>query len=332
MTSSQSQAPELFTAPRRKIGFESNTELRHMPRLNSRPPLGALPVFESAARHMSFQLAARELHLTPSAVSHHIKALETYLGQPLFLRLNRGLRLTSAGSSYCGLVRHALEKIDEASFLVRERRPTAQLRIRSGPSFAEKWLVPRLPMFLLEQPHVEILIDTRSPTGEFRSREIDIEIHYGRIEGAPTLTIEPLCEETILPLCSPVLLKGPNPLRNIEDLSRHTLIESERAAITWSTWLQQHHGNAINPPRLRFDRSTLALQAAVYGLGIALEGDLLASEELVSGRLVTPFSLRDTAMREPLRYLVIPESSFKLPNVEAFREWLLRQMQTLEAS
>src|SRR5581483_559852 len=101
-------------------------------RSNARAPLRALPVFESAARHMSFQLAARELHLTPSAVSHHIKALESYLGQTLFVRLNRGLRLTTAGTSYLGLVRDALEKIDEAGFLVRERRPTELLRIRSG--------------------------------------------------------------------------------------------------------------------------------------------------------------------------------------------------------
>jgi LysR family transcriptional regulator, glycine cleavage system transcriptional activator len=290
------------------------------------PPLRALPVFEAAARHMSFQLAARELNLTPSAVSHHVKALETHLGQALFLRLNRGLRLTAAGESYCSFIRHALEKIDDAGLLIRERKPAERLRIRSGPSFAEKWLLPRLPVFLVENPHIEILIDTRSPAGDFRSREIDVEIHYGRVERASGLIVEPLCEETILPLCSPVLLRGPIALRNIEDLARHTLIESERAAITWSTWLHQHHGTAFNAPRLRFDRSTLALQAAVYGLGIALEGDLLASEELAAGRLITPFSLRDTAVREPLRYLVIPRPSAKLPNVRTFRDWLLREM------
>jgi len=276
---------------------------------------------------MSFQLAARELHLTPSAVSHHIKALESYLGQTLFVRLNRGLRLTTAGTSYLSLVRDALEKIDEAGFLVRERRPTELLRIRSGPSFAEKWLLPRLPAFLVENPHIEMQIDTRSATGVFRFGEVDLEIHYGRIEGAG-LIVEPLCAETILPLCSPGLLRGPNPLRSVDDLARHTLIESELAAVTWSTWLAQHRGSGLNAPRLRFDRSTLAILAAVYGMGIALEGDLLANEELLSGRLVTPFPLRDTAVSGPLRYLAIPESNVKVPIVQSFREWLHRQMQS----
>src|SRR5579872_4239824 len=205
-----------------------------------RPPLRALLVFEAAARHMSFQRAARELKLTPSAVSHQIHALEAHLGQALFLRLSRTLRLTQAGNNYYRYVRAAIEQLDEGSRALHDTKPRQKLCVRTGGSFAEKWLLPRLPLFLAENPHVEFLLDTRTFEGE-EPREPDMEIRYGKLN-SPQFEAEPLAAETVVPLCSPALLRGPNPLREPADLAKQTLIESERSLVTWSMWLEQHHG------------------------------------------------------------------------------------------
>lgn len=274
---------------------------------------------------MSFQLAARELSLTPSAVSHQIKTLESHLGHSLFVRMNRSLALTPGGAHYYQFVREALQKITEGSLALQDSAPNESLTIRSGTSFAQRWLLPRLPLFLAEHPQIDFMIDTRSPRGEFRAGGVDLEIRYGRPKGSDA-HVEALREETILPMCSPALVRGPNPLRDIGDLANHTLIESKLSEVTWSMWLSAQKGNTRNMRQLLFDNTSLALEAAVYGLGVALEGDFLASKELASGRLVTPFLLRDMAMRAPLRFLVIPHAKRKLHTVRSFRDWLMREM------
>jgi LysR family glycine cleavage system transcriptional activator len=275
---------------------------------------------------MSFQLAARELNLTPSAVSHQVKALETHLSRALFVRSNRSLALTPAGRNYYIFVRDALQKISDGSRALQESPRNEVLTVRSGGSFAERWLLPRLPLFLSENPRIDLVIDSqRTIGGAVRTADIDVEIRYGRPTGSD-LEVEPLREETILPLCSPMLIRGANPLRDIADLANHTLIESKFSQVTWSMWLSAQGGSIRNLRQLLFDRTNLALQAAVYGLGVALEGDFLAKEELATGRLVTPFLLRDTAMRVPLRFLVIPKAKRRLHTVRAFRDWIIREM------
>ncbi len=290
-----------------------------------RPPLRALVVFEVAARHMSFRLAAHELSLTPSAVSHQIKALEKHLGRELFVRMNRALGLTPAGRSYYLFVREALQKISEGARAMQASPASETLTIRSGASFAQRWLLPRLPLFIAEHPRIDLVLETRPPPGGVAAASPDVEIRYGR-PNAVDIHVEPLREETILPLCSPALMRGPNPLREVADLANHTLIESKLSLVTWSMWLDARKAGITNVRQLLFDSTGLALQAAVYGLGVTLEGDFLASEELASGRLVTPFFLRDMAMRAPLRFLVIARSKRKLHTVRAFRDWLMREM------
>ena len=290
-----------------------------------RPPLRALAVFEAGGRRMSFRMAAEELNITPSAVSHNIKELELHFGHTLFVRFNRSLQLTTNGTSYYRYVREALERIDIGTSQLQHVQQPETLRVRVGSSFAQKWLLPRLPVFLAEHPHIDLLIDTRGPGGFFKSDDIDIAVPYGRPERT-TAIIEPLRDERIVPLCSPALLRGPNRLREPRDLAKQTLIESEGSQVRWSAWLARFKNMRINPPRLRFDRSSLALQAAVYGLGIALESEFLASEELASGRLTTPFELRSTAIEAPLRFLVIPREKLKMPKVQAFRQWILEEI------
>lgn len=294
--------------------------------LKRRPPLRALVVFEVAARHMSFQLAARELNLTPSAVSHQIKALEAHLSRTLFVRSNRSLALTPAGRDYYIFVRDALQKIADGSRALQESPPNEVLTVRCGGSFADRWLLPRLPLFLSENPRIDLAIDTQRTLEPVRTSDIDVEIRYGRPTGSG-LEVEPLRKESILPLCSPMLIRGTSPLRDIADLSNHTLIESKFSQVTWSMWLSARKASIPNLRHLLFDRTNLALQAAVYGLGVALEGDFLAKEELATGRLVTPFLLRDTAMRITLRYLVIPSSKRKSHTIRSFRDWIMREMQ-----
>jgi LysR family glycine cleavage system transcriptional activator len=303
--------------------FDEGRAIPNRPTRN--PPLRALVVFEVAARHMSFQLAARELNLTPSAVSHQVKSLETHLSRALFVRSNRSLALTPAGRNYYVFVRDALQKISDGSRALQESPRNEVLTVRSGGSFAERWLLPRLPLFLSENPRIDLVIDSQRTIGAVRTADIDVEIRYGRPTGSD-LEVEPLREETILPLCSPMLIRGANPLRDISDLANHTLIESKFSQVTWSMWLSAQKGSIRNLRQLLFDRTNLALQAAVYGLGVALEGDFLAKEELATGRLVTPFLLRDTAMRVPLRFLVIPRSKRRIHTVRAFRDWITREM------
>lgn len=274
---------------------------------------------------MSFQHAARELSLTPSAVSHQVKALEDHLGRPLFARMHRGLALTPAGRNYYHFVREALQKLTEGSRALQESPVHETLSIRSGASFAQRWLLPRLPLFLSEHPRIDLAIHTRGPNGDFSTGDIDLEIRYGRPKGTD-MHVEALREETIQPLCSPTLLRGPNALRDIGDLANHTLIESRLSLFTWAMWLDAQKGSIRNMRQLLFDNTSLALQAAVYGLGITLEGDFLASAELASGSLVTPSVLRDMAMRAPLRFLAIPKAKRKLQRVRTFRDWLLREM------
>ncbi len=295
--------------------------------LKRRPPLRALVVFEVAARLMSFQLAARELSLTPSAVSHQIKGLEEHLGRPLFVRMNRRLALTPAGRSYYTFVSDALRRIADGSRALRESPRNEVLTVRCGGSFAERWLLPRLPLFLAEHPRIDLVIQTRSAVGDFGPSGADLEIRYGRPTGSD-IEVQALREDAILPMCSPILVRGPNPIRDIGDLSKHTLIESSFSQVSWSRWLREQNASIRNMRQLLFDTTSLALQAAVYGLGVALEGDFLAKEELASGRLVTPFPLRDMAIRLPLRFLVVPRSKRKLRTVQSFREWLMREMQS----
>jgi LysR family glycine cleavage system transcriptional activator len=276
---------------------------------------------------MSFQAAARELSLTPSAVSHQIKGLERHLGRPLFVRRNRQLSLTPAGRNYYASVRDALQKIMEGSRALRESPRNDVLTIRCGGSFAEIWLMPRLPVFLAEHPNIDLVLETKSQLGDFT--EADLEIRYGSTSGA-NLHVEALREDTIIPMCSPLLLRGAHELRDVEDLSNHTLIESKFSEVTWPMWLSSQNAAIRNVRQLLFDTTALALQAAVYGLGVVLESDFLAKEELASGRLVVPSKLRDMGVRRPLRFMVIPTAKLKLHTVQAFRHWLTREMQQAE--
>ncbi|WP_119460699.1 transcriptional regulator GcvA [Rhodospirillaceae bacterium SYSU D60014] len=288
------------------------------------PPLKAVHYFVVAARLLSFTRAAQELHVTHSAVSHQIKALEDWLGVPLFRRLNRTVVLTEAGQSYLKPLREIFERLADASRQVRQQDQSGPLTVSTMPSFAAKWLVPRLRGFRERHPEIDVRISATEKLVDFERDDVDLAIRYGR-GNWPGLRIEPLLTEHLFPVCSPKLLEGPAPLRVPADLAHHPLLhDSDWNEDFWSRWLAVAGVDGVSPRRaLSFNYSNLMLQAAIDGLGVALSHNALAGDDLAAGRLVKPFDI--CLPTEFAFYLVAPESNADRPKIVAFRDWLLAE-------
>jgi len=288
-----------------------------------RPPLRALAAFEAAARLGNFSDAARELEITTSAISHQIKALETFLGTRLFARLSRGVRTTEDGAAFYAAVHDAYGRIDDGTRRLLRRREGETLTLRCGLSFGLRWLTPRLPLFLAEHPDIDLRVVT--PILGSPGREPDIEIVYGQTERAG-YRCERLPAEDILPMCSPQLLRDGPSLQTPADLAKFRLIEPLFTDLTWERWFGLHQVAVEPQVRVSFDNVLMALQAAASGMGIALEGDFLASEDLANGRLVVPPALRDMRVRRSLRMLVMREERWNETKCRHFRDWLFRNI------
>jgi len=284
------------------------------------PPLKALLAFEAASRHGSFSQGAEELGVTPSAVSHQIQQLEDFLGVPLFQRHAGRATLTSAGRTYAREIEHAMGVIAEATTLVAPQSQSGHLVIASGPSFAAKWLQPRLPDFLRANPDVRVRLSTMSSHDDFASSRFDIAIAYG----SPPATqrhVEPLLIERLRPLCSPALAAAID-LRTPQDLARATLIHSVNG-LTWVEYLRRVGAGELRPNHeLWLDRSTMAIEAAVDGLGVVLESEILAAEELRDGRLVAPFGDHAHTIEATSYYLVRSPGFRSGTQIAAFEKWL----------
>jgi LysR family transcriptional regulator, glycine cleavage system transcriptional activator len=288
------------------------------------PPLIAVRYFEAAARHLSFTKAAQELHVTHSAISHQIKALEEWLGIPLFRRLNRSIVLTEAGQAYVKPVREAFDRLVDASRVLRAREQTGTLTVSVMPSFAAKWLVPHLGSFRHAHPDIEVRISATEKLVDFAREEVDVGVRYGRGDW-PGLKVELLMRENIFPVCSPKLLSGPVPLREPADVVRHSLLyDYDWREDWWVRWLA-NAGVRVESlrPTLSFNYSSLMLQAAIDGLGIALSQDALAGDDIAAGRLVKPFA--GTVTTEYAYYVVAPEAAAERPKVAAFRKWVVEE-------
>lgn len=285
------------------------------------PPLNALRCFDIAAKHLSFTKAAAELHVTHSAVSHQIKALEEWLGLPLFRRVNRGLVLTEAGQAYLKPIREAFERLGDATRRLRVRERSGPLTVSVMPSFAGKWLVPRLGRFRQRHPDIDVRISASSELADFERDDVDIAVRYGR-GNWPGLRVELLMHETLFVVCSPGLLEGPNAIRQPADIARHTLLSDLDWRIdVWQIWFEAAGlGNVEARRALSFNYSNLMIQAAVDGLGVALSQHALAGDDLAAGRLVRPFDI--SLPTEYAYYVVMPEVSAERPKIAAFRDWL----------
>ena len=288
------------------------------------PPLNALRCFDVAAKHLSFTNAAAELNVTHSAVSHQIKALEAWLGAPLFRRVNRGLVLTNAGQAYLKPVRDSFERLAEATRRLRVRERTGPLTVSIMPSFAAKWLMPRLRRFRERHPDIDVRISASSQLTDFAREDVDICIRYGR--GVwPDVDIELLMRESMFPVASPRLIEGPVPLKVPADLANHTLISDYDWRVDfWQLWLEAAGmSDFVVRHSLSFNYSNLMLQAAIDGLGVALSQNALAGDDLAAGRLVRLF---DYALPTDYGYyVVVPEGTAQRPKIAAFRNWLLEE-------
>jgi LysR family transcriptional regulator, glycine cleavage system transcriptional activator len=280
-------------------------------------PLSILRAFEAAGRTASFRLAAAELGLTPSAVSHAVRKLEMTLGASLFTRDNRAVRLSPEGEALMRHVGRAFEELRRGLEIVSTRGPQL-LRLHSAPSFATQWLMPRLSRFLRDHPGTEVRLAAGTDYTRFINDEFDADIIYGpsRLEG---LIDVPLGEEIVTPMCTPEMARM---IKVPMDLFNNVLIESETKQVRWSDWFAR---NGLPPPRpqgVRFDRSFLAIAAAVDQLGVALESTRLAERELASGRLVRPLVGQAEDVRYIGHHLVFPRSARQRHTLRQFTKWL----------
>lgn len=293
-----------------------------------RPPLKALRAFEAAARLENFFLAADELNVTPSAVSYQIKLLETFLGISLFDRLNRGIALTDVGHQYYEAIRNIFAQIDSATQVAINTRQIQVLYLRVASSFSVKWLMPRLSSFLHQHPDVHLKLDTRSslPFGQADPADIEIRFGGGKISD---MHVEPLITESFAPMCSPSLVEGANAIKTINDLAKFRLIHSRANLVPWSTWLNAHGMAELGDSgALVFDRAFMAIDAAVKGLGIVLEGDFLARQELATGLLIEPFKGIQKQLQTCRHFLVYPHGRAEVPKIKAFVTWIKNEIES----
>ncbi len=284
------------------------------------PPLNALRAFEAAARHLSFTRAAGELNVTQAAISHQVKALEARLGVTLFRRLNRRLLLTDAGQAYLPDVRDSFDLLAEATERLTARDRAGVLTVSVLPSFAARWLVPRLSAFREAYPDIDVLIAPSNDIIDFARDDVDVAIRYG--EGKwPGLRADRMMTEDIFPVCSPKLLEGPRPLNLPDDLRHHTLLHDDMR-INWRMWFLAAGVEGIDSTRGPvFTDSGMVIQAAVEGQGVALGRSALAATDLAAGRLVKPFDISLPA--NFAYYVVSPEATAGRPKIAGFRDWAL---------
>ncbi|MCW3174342.1 transcriptional regulator GcvA [Shewanella subflava] len=284
------------------------------------PPLNAVKAFEAAARNLSFTRAAEELFVTQAAVSHQIKALEDFLGLKLFRRKNRSLLLTEEGQSYFLDIKDIFIQLGEATERLLARSAVGSLTVSMSPSFAIQWLVPRLAKFSEKNPDIDVRIKAvDSDTGSLTD-DVDVAIYYGQGNWAG-LRADKLRNEVLIPVCSPLLLNGAKPLSSPADLKHHTLLH-DSSRHDWQAWFRQCGISDINVNQGPiFSHSSLVLQAAVHGQGVALGYSVLARPDIKAGRLVCPFS--EVLVSKDAYYLVCQQNHSELGKVSAFREWMV---------
>jgi len=290
------------------------------------PPLNALRAFEAAARLKSVSRAADELSVTQGAVSHQIKALEDWARIELVRRQGRGIALTEAGERYVAALAPVFDQLDLATRRLLASDPRkGWLTVSTMPSFAAKWLVPRLPAFRARHPDIDVWLSTWWNFGDdedlsaFTDSDVDLAILYGRGEWqgvAATLFME----EDLFPVCAPSYL-AQHPLARPDDLKTATLLHDEMHQ-DWRLWLKAAGVSGIEPDRgPGFDDSALLIQAAMAGMGVALGRSALIRADLDAGLLVAPFELRLPA--DLAYYLVSRPGTEGLPKIQAFRDWLI---------
>lgn len=293
------------------------------------PPLNALRAFEAAARHLSFSKAADELNVTPAAVSHQVKSLEEWAGGPLFRRLTREIRLTETGQAALPLLTDGLDRLTEGAERLRSEEETGVLTVTSAPTFAGKWLVPRLDRFNALYPDISIRVDASMSLLDFERDNVDCALRFGSGD-YPGMHVERMFGEQTLPVCSPDLLASADPpITEPADLLRFRLLHVNWAGRNdfqpdWLSWFAAA-GVELDrvPPGPTFTLESLAIEAAIKGQGIVLVNTTITRDDVAGGRLAIPF---DLSVETTFAYwFVCPERFVSRPKVAAFRDWVMEE-------
>ncbi|HXH44461.1 MAG TPA: transcriptional regulator GcvA [Bradyrhizobium sp.] len=291
------------------------------------PSLNGLRAFEAAARHLSFTLAASELNVTQTAISHQIRRLEEELGIRLFIRQNRALALTPEARDYLPGVRAAFNDLRLATDRLLRKDDDKVLTVSTLASLAAKWLLPRLTDFQEQHPGIDVRITTSTSLVDFQRDNVDAAIRYGRGQW-PGLRADWLMADELFPVCSPSLLRGDKPLRRPEDLRNHPLLHTSSSnSDDWRLWLTAAGlpSDIARQPGITFDMIFMTIQAAIDGIGVAMGRTSYVQDDIAKGRLVVPFKIALPA--DAGFYLVSPEGRREAPKLAAFRNWMIAAVQ-----
>jgi len=290
------------------------------------PSMHALRAFEAAARLGSFARAAEELHLTPSAISHQVRALEEHFGRAMFVRTSRTVILTPEGERLLAVLSPAFEKIEAVCAELSPPTQKQDLSVHCTPSFAAKWLSPRLPAFMNEHPNINIRISSSADRLDLaREDEIDVLIAYGNIRRSAGVTTHALGTEEIAALCSPefAALHQDVGEKDFESLVR---LESTFSPVRWADWFRENRLNvAAHQTGPAFDRGSMVIAAAAQGLGLALETVRFAQAELNAGSLVRFGDGRFRSIERDLHFLCYRTRDAATPKVRRFCDWIIAE-------
>lgn len=292
------------------------------------PPLNALRAFEATVRNGSLTGAAQELSVTQGAISRHVQQLESWYGTRLCTRLRRGIEATPAGNALGAVLRTCFDQIEAQTRRIVDRPSENKLRIKLPPTFAIRWLVPRLARFHALHRDIDVQITTSHQPVDFDREEIDLCIHSGPAP-LPGVYCRRLFGEILLPVCSPGLLRTAAPLRKPADLRRHVMLCSMHRPDDWPTWFRTARVTGIDGNSgLKFENSALAYQAAIDELGIVMAQRAFVEEDLRTGRLVAPLDVK--ARTEGSYWLGYRRTSRGAPLIRAFEDWILQQSDGME--
>jgi LysR family glycine cleavage system transcriptional activator len=284
------------------------------------PNFAALRAFEAAARHENFSRAADELHLTHGAISHQVRALEQELGRPLFVRNGKQVQVTADALTFARSLAQAFADMAAATDAMRTDAHPQRLTVTSIPSFAARWLAPRLGRFIDLHPAIEIALQSSGQMQDLAREGVDIGIRFGKGH-YPGMDVERLMGDVYYPVASPVYRDGKLPATPAE-LTQHVLL---RSVEPWSPWLQAADVRLTEPAGgVLFEDMSMLIRSAVDGNGIALVRHVVALQEVASGKLVRLF---DRVVPSPdAYYFVTPPGAAARPQVMAFRAWLAMEI------
>lgn len=308
------------------------------------PPLSSLRAFEAAARHLSFRRAAEELHVTPAAISHQLRTLEDFLGIKLFRRANRRVELTPAARIAAEHLREGFQIIAEAVDQLRQADRDNLLTVSAAPSFAGKWLMPRLHRFVGHHPEIDVRLSARmrSPRPQALELPVRTDFNDASLDGAdvairfgdgdfPGLRAYRLLDLAVAPMLSPLLAARSAPLRVPADLKQFTLLHDDTAyfrsgELNWDRWLEAAGASGIDTSHgVHFSHANLAIDAAIDGMGVVASLPALAANDLAAGRLIAPFAL--SVPSDYAYFVVCDPDEAERPAIQAFRTWLLEEAQ-----